>query len=182
MAINGRRNKPFGPGGGTRRLHQSPVLMRAGFRRGRNRIDEGVKDGLLPGMVPPLSGQFNSCQRQLCSGCAGRVSGLKTESKVLAGSTVRRGSEAPGNRSLHFRFSAGRRSAQKLHAGMADAKDLIRYDLLVQDALRAWCAACSPMPPRTDLPGEHHFYVSFERDAPGVRAVEPRCASSIRRR
>ena len=22
MAINGRRNKPFGPGGGTRRLHQ----------------------------------------------------------------------------------------------------------------------------------------------------------------
>ena len=25
MAINGRRNKPFGPGGGTRRLHPSPV-------------------------------------------------------------------------------------------------------------------------------------------------------------
>ena len=24
MEINGRRNKPFGPGGGTRRLHQSP--------------------------------------------------------------------------------------------------------------------------------------------------------------
>src|ERR1700731_1375129 len=45
MAINGRRNKPFGPGGSTRRLHQ----------RGRTRIDEGVKDVLLLGMVPPLS-------------------------------------------------------------------------------------------------------------------------------
>ena len=26
MAINGRRNKPFGPGGGTRRLHQVSVV------------------------------------------------------------------------------------------------------------------------------------------------------------
>lgn len=26
MAINGLRNKPFGPGGSTRRLHQSPPL------------------------------------------------------------------------------------------------------------------------------------------------------------
>jgi len=41
--------------------------------RGRNRIDEGVKGVLLPGMVPPLSGQIHSCQRQLCSGCSGRV-------------------------------------------------------------------------------------------------------------
>jgi len=29
-----------------------------GLRRGRNRIDEGVKDELLLGMVPPLSGQI----------------------------------------------------------------------------------------------------------------------------
>src|ERR1700690_549861 len=60
MAINGRRNKPFGPGGSTRRLHPSPLLGRAenGLRRGRNRIDEGVKDGLLLGMVPPLSGRL----------------------------------------------------------------------------------------------------------------------------
>src|SRR5215475_10193890 len=46
MEINGRRNKPFGPGGGTRRLHPSPSLqatLRGGLRRGRNRIDEGVK-------------------------------------------------------------------------------------------------------------------------------------------
>lgn len=59
MAINGRRNKPFGPGGSTRRLHPSPDLPGyAGLRRGRNRIDEGVKDELLLGMVPPLSGQI----------------------------------------------------------------------------------------------------------------------------
>jgi len=55
MVINVRRNKPFGPGGSTRRLHQSPRKL-CGFRRGRNRIDGGVKGGLLPGMVPPLSG------------------------------------------------------------------------------------------------------------------------------
>src|SRR5580700_6636708 len=28
MAINGRRNKPFGPGGGTRRLHHFPEDLR----------------------------------------------------------------------------------------------------------------------------------------------------------
>ena len=56
MAINGRRNKPFGPGGSTRRLH--PSSAENGLRRGRNRIDEGVKGGLLLGMVPPLSGRL----------------------------------------------------------------------------------------------------------------------------
>ena len=55
MEINGRRNKPFGPGGGTRRLHPSPS-HEGGFRRGRNRIDEGVKGVFFLGMVPPLSG------------------------------------------------------------------------------------------------------------------------------
>jgi len=55
MEINGRRNKPFGPGGSTRRLHPSPPL-KDGFRRGRNRIDEGVKGEFFLGMVPPLSG------------------------------------------------------------------------------------------------------------------------------
>ncbi len=63
MAINGRRNKPIGPGGSTRRLHQSPSRTEiGGFRRGRNRIDEGVKGVLLLGMVPPISGQSHSCQ------------------------------------------------------------------------------------------------------------------------
>ncbi len=58
MEINGRRNKPFGPGGSTRRLHQSPDFLPpfGGLRRGRNRIDEGVKGVFFPGIVPPLSG------------------------------------------------------------------------------------------------------------------------------
>ena len=92
MAINGRRNKPFGPGGSTRRLHQlrgslagDRIIGRRSPLRGRNRIDEGVKGVLLLGMVPPLSGHCNSCQRQLCSGCSGRVSGLKDRSKALTG-------------------------------------------------------------------------------------------------
>ena len=59
MEINGRRNKPFGPGGSTRRLHLSARLSKArAFRRGRNRIDEGVKGVLLLGMVPPISGHL----------------------------------------------------------------------------------------------------------------------------
>jgi hypothetical protein len=60
MTINGRRNKLFGPRGSTRRLHPSPPrpfgLSGGGLRRGRNRIDEGVKGEFLFGMVPPLSG------------------------------------------------------------------------------------------------------------------------------
>jgi hypothetical protein len=55
MEINDRRNKPFGPGGSTRRLHPSPPFQ-DGFRRGRTRIDEGVKGEFFLGMVPPLSG------------------------------------------------------------------------------------------------------------------------------
>src|SRR5262245_34906493 len=74
-------------------------------RWGRNRIDEGVKGALLLGMVPPLSGQTHSCQRQLCSGCPGCVTqfGIPIESPDAV-SSGRRGSEAPGNRSLHFPF------------------------------------------------------------------------------
>jgi hypothetical protein len=94
MAINGRRNKPFGPGGSTRRLHHQDQRSSGSavsnqseahqgeahqgeahqgeahqskaqefliadellMTRGRNRIDEGVKGGLLLGMVPPISG------------------------------------------------------------------------------------------------------------------------------
>lgn len=57
MAINGHRNKPIGPGGGTRRLHQSALpYSGACFGGGEIRIDEGVKDVFLLGIVPPLSG------------------------------------------------------------------------------------------------------------------------------
>ena len=38
------------------REHRLLAPLRSGFRRGRNRIDEGVKGVFFPGMVPPLSG------------------------------------------------------------------------------------------------------------------------------
>ena len=47
-------NKRIGPGGGTRRLHQTPGVAGP---RGRNRIDERLKELLCPGELPPLSVQ-----------------------------------------------------------------------------------------------------------------------------
>ncbi|GAB4067098.1 hypothetical protein KHC28_04940 [Ancylobacter sonchi] len=47
--------------------------------------------------------------------------------------------------------------------------DLIRYDLLVQDALRAVVRRVLTDVARDGLPGEHHLYVSFDTRAPGVR-------------
>jgi hypothetical protein len=41
------------PGASTKTRNQ---CLAGEFRRGRNRIDEGVKDEFFPGMVPPLSG------------------------------------------------------------------------------------------------------------------------------
>ena len=47
--------------------------------------------------------------------------------------------------------------------------DLIRYDLLVQDALRGVVRRVLTEAAREGLPGEHHFYVTFRTTAPGVR-------------
>jgi hypothetical protein len=49
------------------------------------------------------------------------------------------------------------------------ADDLIRYDILTQDALRGVVRKVLSEVARTGLPGEHHFYVSFRTTAPGVR-------------
>ncbi|MDQ4134816.1 MAG: ClpXP protease specificity-enhancing factor SspB, partial [Pseudomonadota bacterium] len=49
------------------------------------------------------------------------------------------------------------------------SKDLIRYDLLVQDALKGVVRKVLGDAARDGLPGEHHFYVSFRTDFPGVR-------------
>ncbi|KMO36139.1 Stringent starvation protein B [Methylobacterium variabile] len=49
------------------------------------------------------------------------------------------------------------------------ADDLIRYDLLVQDALRNVVRKVLGDAARDGLAGEHHFYVSFRTDYPGVR-------------
>jgi uncharacterized protein len=49
------------------------------------------------------------------------------------------------------------------------SKDLIRYDLLVQDALKGVVRKVLGDAAKDGLPGEHHFYISFRTDFPGVR-------------
>lgn len=48
-------------------------------------------------------------------------------------------------------------------------QDLIRYDILVQDALRGVVRKVIGEVAKTGLPGDHHFYVSFDTTHPGVR-------------
>jgi uncharacterized protein len=48
--------------------------------------------------------------------------------------------------------------------------DLIRYDLLVQDAMRGVVRrVLGDVAATGELPGEHHFTISFKTDAPGVK-------------
>ena len=51
--------------------------------------------------------------------------------------------------------------------------DKIRYDLLVQDALRSVMRKVLGDAARDGMPGEHHFFITFRTDAPGVR-ISPR--------
>jgi len=48
------------------------------------------------------------------------------------------------------------------------ATDLIRYDLLVQDALRSVVRKVLSDTARAGLIGEHHFNIAFKTNAPGV--------------
>src|SRR5271157_3684261 len=48
------------------------------------------------------------------------------------------------------------------------ATDLIRYDLLVQDALRSVVRKVLSDTARGGLIGEHHFNIAFKTHAPGV--------------
>jgi uncharacterized protein len=50
------------------------------------------------------------------------------------------------------------------------ATDLIRYDLLVQDALRSVVRRVLADTARTGLVGDHHFNIAFKTQAPGVVA------------
>jgi hypothetical protein len=50
------------------------------------------------------------------------------------------------------------------------ATDLIRYDLLVQDALRSVVRKVLADTARSGLIGEHHFNIAFKTQAPGVVA------------
>ena len=49
------------------------------------------------------------------------------------------------------------------------AEDQIRYDILTQEALRGVVKKVLGEVARTGLPGEHHFFISFVTQAPGVR-------------
>jgi hypothetical protein len=49
------------------------------------------------------------------------------------------------------------------------SKDVLRYDLMVQDALKGVVRKILTEAARDGLPGEHHFYVTFRTEAPGVR-------------
>ena len=49
------------------------------------------------------------------------------------------------------------------------SEDLLRYDILIQDALRGAVKKILAEVGRTGLPGDHHFYIAFETTAPGVK-------------
>ena len=49
------------------------------------------------------------------------------------------------------------------------ADDQIRYDILAQEALRGVMRKVIGEVAKTGLPGEHHFFITFLTNAPGVR-------------
>ncbi len=50
-----------------------------------------------------------------------------------------------------------------------ETEDLIRYDILAQEALRSVVKKVLHEVARTGLPGEHHFYITFDTNYAGVR-------------
>jgi len=48
-------------------------------------------------------------------------------------------------------------------------RDLMRYDLMAQKALRGVVRQALERIAQAGLPGEHHFYISFDTKAPGVK-------------
>ena len=49
------------------------------------------------------------------------------------------------------------------------AEDLIRYDILTQEALRGVVRKVLSEVVKAGLPGEHHFFITFVTRAPGVK-------------
>ncbi len=56
------------------------------------------------------------------------------------------------------------------------AEDLIRYDVLAQEALRGLVKKVLTEVAQAGLPGEHHFFVTFNTQYAGVR-ISPRLAA-----
>ncbi len=50
-----------------------------------------------------------------------------------------------------------------------EVEDLIRYDILAQEALRTVVKKVLQEVSRTGLPGDHHFYITFDTQYSGVR-------------
>ena len=51
-------------------------------------------------------------------------------------------------------------------------EDLMRYDLLAQNALKGVVREALRIAATTGLPGEHHFYIAFNTRHPGVQLSE----------
>jgi len=51
-------------------------------------------------------------------------------------------------------------------------QDLMRYDLMAQKALRGVVRLALERISQSGLPGDHHFYISFDTQAPGVKMSE----------
>lgn len=49
------------------------------------------------------------------------------------------------------------------------SEDIIRYDILVQNALRGVIRKALSEVQKTGLPGNHHFFITFMTTAPGVK-------------
>ena len=49
------------------------------------------------------------------------------------------------------------------------SKDLVRYDLMIQEALRSVVRRVMADAQKHGLAGEHHFFIRFKTGAPGVR-------------
>ena len=61
--------------------------------------------------------------------------------------------------------------------------DHIRYDILVQQALRGVVRdVLADAGQNKGLPGEHHFFITFDTTADGRAAVGRGCARNIRKR
>jgi hypothetical protein len=48
------------------------------------------------------------------------------------------------------------------------SKDLMRYDVIVEEALRSVVKRSLETAAENGLPGNHHFYITFRTDFPGV--------------
>ena len=61
------------------------------------------------------------------------------------------------------------------------AEPNIDYEALAQVAMRSMVRMVLARVAKTGLPGEHHFYIAFDAQAPGV-SLSSGCAKNIPRR